>query len=166
MDLAGVQRRAPCRPSLVCTHSRTSRHLTMRPSSFRLKAWSVSDRWQIQRVSDGSLTQAVLAPALTTSSERAEDTCPSQLCGRLLCLRLALLLRLMLLMRHPVTDRPRLTTYRTLSRVGRVCHHETTHSPRRRSSRLPSKARRACGFRFGHWRRLADSEEQAANSQR
>jgi hypothetical protein len=53
----------------------------MRPSSFRLKAWSVSDRRQIQRVSDGSLTQAVLAPALTTSPERAEDTRPSQLCG-------------------------------------------------------------------------------------
>ena len=54
----------------------------MRPSSFRLKAWSVSDRRQIQRVSDGSLTQAVLAPTLTTSPERAEDTRPSQLCGR------------------------------------------------------------------------------------
>ena len=54
----------------------------MRPSSFRLKAWSVSDRRQIQRVSDGSLTQAILAPALTTSPERAEDTRPSQLCGR------------------------------------------------------------------------------------
>jgi hypothetical protein len=138
----------------------------MRPSSFRLKAWSISDLRQLQPVSDGSLTQAVLAPALTTSHERAEDTRPSQLRGRLLCLREALLLRLMLLMRCPVTDRPHLTTYRTLSRVGRVYHHETTHSPRRRSLRLPSKARRACGFRFGRWRRLADSEEQAANSQR
>ena len=138
----------------------------MRPSSFRLKAWSVLDRRQIQRVSDGSLTQAVLAPALTTLPERAEDTRPSRLCGRLLCPRLALLLKLMLLMRCPVTDRPRLTTYRTLSRTGRVLHHETTHSPRRRVSRLPSKARCACGFRRGCWRRLADSEEQAVNSHR
>ena len=54
----------------------------MRPSSFRLKAWSVSGRRLIQRVSYGFLTQAVLAPALITSPERAEDTRPSQLCGR------------------------------------------------------------------------------------
>jgi len=44
----------------------------MRPLSFRLEGWSVSDRHQVQRVSDGTLSQTVLAPALSTSPERAE----------------------------------------------------------------------------------------------
>jgi hypothetical protein len=44
----------------------------MRPSSSGLEGWSVSDRRQVQRVSDGTLKQTVLAPGLTTSPERAE----------------------------------------------------------------------------------------------
>ena len=102
-------RHAPCRRSPGCTRSHTTRYLTMRPSSFRLKGLSVSERRKIQRVSDSTLTQAVPAPALTTSPERAEAKRRSRPCGRLVCPRLGLFLRLMLLTRCPVTDWQRLT---------------------------------------------------------
>ena len=57
--------------------------------------WSVSDRRQIQRLSNGTLTQTVPAPASTTSPERGEDMRPSRPWVRLMCPRLALLLSLM-----------------------------------------------------------------------
>jgi hypothetical protein len=77
-------------------HSLTTRHLTARPSSLRLVGRSVSSRRQIQRLSNGTLTQTVPNPASTMSSERSEDMRPSRPCLRLLCPRLALLLSLML----------------------------------------------------------------------
>lgn len=72
MDLAGVQRLTCSLPAVTRMYSLTTRHLTVRPSSFRLAGWSVSDRRQIQRISDGTLTQTILAPALTTTSERVK----------------------------------------------------------------------------------------------
>jgi hypothetical protein len=72
MDLAGVQRLICSLPAASRLHSLTTRHLTAQLSSFRLAGWSVSDRRQIQRVSDGTLTQTILAPGLTTTPERVE----------------------------------------------------------------------------------------------
>jgi hypothetical protein len=103
----------------------------MRPSSFRLKGFSVSDRWKIQRVSDSTLTQAVPAPALTTSPERAEDTRRSRPCEAFGVSAPGV---------APETDAPYalsgygLATFDNvlnlnLELLSRVRHHETTHSP-------------------------------------
>ena len=78
MDLAGIQRLTCSLPAVSRLHSFTHNSIpTIRPSSFRLKGWSVSDRRKIERVSDSTLARAVPAPALTTSPERAEKPRPS-----------------------------------------------------------------------------------------
>jgi len=141
MDLAGVQRLKCSLPAVSrlhsLTHNSTPNHTVIVFSSEGLvRLGPAADTTRQRR----TLTQTVLASAFTTSPEWAEDTRPSRLCGHLLCPRLALLLRLMLLTRCPVMDRPLLTMYRTLNPVSRVRHHETTRSPRRRAS--------LGGFRF------------------
>lgn len=70
MDLSGVQRLTRSLPAVSRLHSLTTRHLTLQPSSFCLEGWSVSDRGQIPCLSNGTLTQTVPAPALTTTPER------------------------------------------------------------------------------------------------
>ena len=106
---------------------------TVRPSSFRLLGWSVSDHRQIQRLSNGTLTQTVSTPASTTSPEMAEDTRPSRPCVPLLCSRLALLLSLMFLTGLSAYGPVALTTHRTLmpcASVGRPPLSAQGPSPR------------------------------------
>ena len=166
MDLAGVQRLTCSLPAASRLHARTTRHLTTRPSSLRLvglpvrgtqTGWSVSDRRQIQRFSNGTLTQTVPAPASTTSSERAEDTRPSRPCVRLLCPCLALLLSLMLLTglsgcgpassdHAPNLELRASVGVPPLSEQGPSPRNDPVTpaaSPLPRASRLPVKARRA-----------------------
>ena len=87
-------------------HALTTRYLTTRPSSLRpvglpvrgtLVSRYVLSLHQIQRLTNGSLTQTFPNPASTTSPERSEDMCPSRPCLRLLCPHLVLLLSLLLL---------------------------------------------------------------------
>ena len=80
-----------------CLRSRTTRHLTARPSSLRLVGRSVSGQRQTWRTTNGILVQIAPAPASTTSPEWAEDMRPSGPCMRLCCPRLAWLLGLMFL---------------------------------------------------------------------
>ena len=98
MDLAGVQRLTCSLPAVSrlhpLTHNSTPNHAAIIFSSGGLVRLGPA---QVQRFSDGTLTQTVLAPASTTSPERSEATHPSRPCGRLLCPRLALLLNLVLL---------------------------------------------------------------------
>ena len=166
MDLAGVQRLTCSLPAASRLHARTTRHLTTRPSSLRLvglpvrgtqTGWSVSDRRQIQRFSNGTLTQTIPAPASTTLPERAEDTRPSRPCVRLLCPRLALLLGPMLLAGlsshgpassdHAPNLEPRASVGGPpLSKQGASPGNDPitpAASPLPRASRLPGKARRA-----------------------
>ena len=79
MDLAGVQRLTCSLPAVSrldsLTHKSTPNHAAIIFSSEGLVRLGPA-------ADTGFLTQAVLAPALITSPERAEDTRPSQLCGR------------------------------------------------------------------------------------
>jgi hypothetical protein len=98
-------RRITSAHAALSLHALTTRYLTTRLSSLRLVGLPVLgtlvSRYvlslhQIQRLTNGSLTQTFPNPALTKSPDRSEDICPSRPCLRLLCPRLALLLSLML----------------------------------------------------------------------
>jgi hypothetical protein len=98
-------RRITSAHAALSLHALTSRHITTRPSSLCLVGLPVRgtlvSRYvlslhQIQRLTNGCLTQTFPNPASTTSSERSEDMRPSRPWLRLLCSRLALLLSLMI----------------------------------------------------------------------
>ena len=85
----------------VSLQALTTRQITTRSSSFRLMGLPVRgmlvsryvlSQHQIQRLTNGSLTQTFPNLASTTSPERSEDMRPSRPCLSLLCSRLALIL--------------------------------------------------------------------------
>jgi hypothetical protein len=99
-------RRITSAHAALSRHALTTRHITTRPSSLCLVGPSVRgtlvSRYvlslhQIQRLTNGSLTQTFPNPASTTSPERSEAMRPSRPCLHLLCSRLALLRSLMIL---------------------------------------------------------------------
>ena len=98
-------RRITSTHAALSLHALTTRHIITRPSSLCLVGLplrgTLVSRYglslhQIQRLTNGSLTQTSPNPASTTSPERSEDMGSSRPCLRLLCSRLALLPRLMI----------------------------------------------------------------------
>ena len=92
-------RRITSAHAALSLYALSTRYLTTRPSSLRpvglpvrgtLVSRYVLSLHQIQRLTNGSLTQTFPNPASTTSPERSEDMCPSRPCLRLLCPSLAL----------------------------------------------------------------------------
>jgi len=98
-------RRITSAHAALSLHTLTTRHITTRPSSLCLVGLPVRgtlvSRYvlslhQIQRLTNGSLTQTFPNPASTTSPERSEAMRPSRPCLHLLCSRLTPLLSLMI----------------------------------------------------------------------